>query len=108
MSINRSSRYQEIHDRVWDQYMTPPENDRDEHWWRKYAPKWRNRVGLPRLVAEEAVLEASSLLRSLNPGLFRNDPDMQLLFGAALNAAEEFARELARQNWERFEGKEDR
>ena len=34
MSINRSSRYQEIHDRVWDQYMTPPENDRDEHWWR--------------------------------------------------------------------------
>ena len=31
-----------------------------------------------------------------------------LLFGAALNAAEEFARELARQNWERFEGKEDR
>ena len=61
MSINLSSRYQEIHDRVWDQYMTPPENERDEHWWRKYAPKWRNRVGLDGLLHAWAACAGQSL-----------------------------------------------
>lgn len=105
MPINRSKRYEQIHDEVWDDYKAPPKHEHDVYWSKNYAPKWRNRVGIPRLVAERVFFEAASLLRSVNASLFRNDPEMQRLFGAAINSVTELAQEFSRQNWERFEGK---
>lgn len=107
MTIHRSSRYAEIADRVIETYVMPPTNEREVRWFKEYAPAWRNRVGIPRLTAEDVFVEASSLLRSVNPGIFRNDPEMQLLFEAAVNAVEELSQEFGRQNWKRFEGEQE-
>jgi hypothetical protein len=104
MSINRSKRYNEIHDETWDQYRTPPADVRDSGWWKKIAPKWRNRVGMPRLVAENALFEASGVVRSINRGLFRSDPETDERFVALCNELQEFAADFARENWNRFEG----
>lgn len=106
MSINRSKRYNEIHDETWDQYRTPPAGQRDWHWWRKVAPKWRNRVGMPRLVAENALFEASAVVQSINPGLFRNDYETLMRFHRLRAELQEFSADFARQNWERFKGEE--
>lgn len=105
MAIHRTARYQDIHDKTWDQFMTPPEDERDAHWWSKYAPKWRNRVGLPRLVADAASGEAAGLLRSINPGLFRSDPEMLALLRDAQEAVSAFSNALGRDSWHRFQGR---
>ena len=107
MTINRSTRYEQIHNQVVESYVTPPTEPLELSWFKRYAPKWRNRVGVPRLVAEQVFSEASGNLRSVNPGIFRNDPEMYRLFGAAINAVEELSQEFARQNWRRFEGNPD-
>lgn len=106
MSIHRSSRYEAIHDEQWNQYATPPSDVRDASWWRQYAPKWRNRVGLPRLVADAAAGEAAGLLRSINPGLFRSDPDMLALLRAAQDAVSAFSTAMGQESWRRFQGDE--
>lgn len=106
MTINRSARYNQIHDEVWDQYITKPEDPRDHEWWKHIAPRWRNRVGFPRLVADQVSGEAAGLLRSINPGLFRNDPDMLELLRAAQEAAQEFSNAMGRDSWRRFQGDE--
>lgn len=105
MSIHRSARYEEIHDTTWDQFVNPPEEERDAHWWRQYAPKWRNRVGLPRLVADAASGEASGLLQSINPGLFRNDPGMLALLRDAQAAVSAFSTAMGQDSWQRFDGR---
>ncbi|WP_420112738.1 hypothetical protein [Pseudactinotalea sp.] len=104
MSIKRSTRYEQIHDEVWDQYVTKPDNLRDMYWWLEVAPKWRNRVGIPRLVANQASSEAVELLRSINPGMFRNDPDMLKLLRTAQEATQAFSNALGADSWRRFQG----
>lgn len=109
MTINRSRLYEKLADETFDEYMVEPTHPRTRYWFKKIAPKWRNRVGLPRLTAERAFFEAAGLLRSVNPGLFRNESEeMKRLYGAAVNAAQELAGEFSRENWQRFEGKESK
>lgn len=107
MTISRSARFMKLRDEITSEYKTPPADPRDLYWWKNFAPKWRNRVGLPRLTAERAFSEAAGLLRSVNSGIFRNDPEMEKLFAVALNGVKELSQEFGRQNWERFEGKTD-
>lgn len=102
----RSPRYVELEERVKSQFWVRPADDRELHWWNWIAPKWRNRVGLPRLVAEEAFFEALSTVRSVNRGVFRNDPEGRERFDAAVAALDELAGEFARENWRRFQGGE--
>ncbi|RBO72831.1 hypothetical protein [Microbacterium sp. H6] len=107
MSINRSSRYEEIHDKTHEQFFTQPQNPTEAHWWKKYAPMWRNRVGLARLTADAASGEAAGLLRSINPGLFRTDPETLQLLREAQEAATAFSAAMERESWRRFKGETD-
>lgn len=107
MTIGRSKRYEEIHEKTHELFYIAPEREFDRHWWKEYAPKWRNRVGLPRLVADAASGEASGLLRSINPGLFRNEPALLKLLRAAQDAASEFSAAIGKDSWRRFEAKRD-
>lgn len=108
MSISRSKLYDQIHDETYEAYSRLPvegEHPMETKWRKTYGAKWRNRVGIPRLVADSAASAALALLRSINPGLFRNDPEMLERLRAAQDAAQEFAVELGRENWRRFEGR---
>lgn len=67
-----------------------------------YAPQWRNRVGVPRMTAESALLEASALIRSINMGTFRNDPEGRERVLEASEAVSEAAQTVVRENWRRF------
>ena len=110
MSLTRTRLFNEIHDKVYGEYSrTDAEGESypETHWRRTYGARWRNRVGIPRLVAEEAMHGASGLVRSINPGLFRNDPDTLALLRAAQAATDELATQLGRQNWRRFNGEAD-
>ena len=103
MAINRSVRFEQIRDETFDQYVSPPKDERNRYWFTHYAPMWRNRVGIARLTADAASLEAVSLLRSINPGLFRNDPETLALLHTAQEAAAELATAMARDSWRRFQ-----
>lgn len=100
----KSKTFQEIEERVTKDYTVPPQHPMTMHWFKKIAPKWRNRVGLPRLIAESAMFEALGLLRSINRGIFRNDPEMREQYDVAMEALDDLAAEFSRQNWRRFEG----
>lgn len=102
----KSKTYEAITEHVTEEFTRPPKNPMMRRWFKTHAPKWRNRVGLPRLIAEAAMIEASGTLRSINRGIFRNDPQMRDRYDDALDALEELATEFSRQNWNRFEGKE--
>lgn len=103
--MNKSKRYLELRSEVITQYVEPPAGDSRQRWWKKYAPKWRNRVGIPRLTAENALLEASGLLRSINPSMFRNDPDLWNKLLDARDAVNELSQAVGVDNWRRFERK---
>lgn len=102
--MDRSEGYKRIAERVTEQFTVAPEEANESIWWRRYAPKWRNRVGLPRLIADEAMGEALGLLRSINRGIFRDDPAMREQYDTALWALSDLAGEFARENWRSFEG----
>ncbi|WP_217181566.1 hypothetical protein [Streptomyces sp. AC495_CC817] len=104
MTINRSPRYEVIRDEVRDQYVTPPADESDVYWFKEIAPQWRNRVGIPRLVADQASEEAAGLLRSINAGMFRNEPELLELLHDARESVEAFATALGRDSWRRFQG----
>lgn len=102
----KSKTFNEIAAHTTEDYTQPPKSPMSLYWFKKIAPKWRNRVGLPRLIAEAAMLEALGTLRSINRGIFRNDPEMRECYDAALDALNDLAGEFARQNWRRFQGGE--
>lgn len=108
MTINRSELFEQIRERVYDNYSSysPPEETPHEREWRKKTGgRWRNRVGLPRLIAQEAGYEASGLLDSTNLSIFRSDPELERLLEEARDAARAYAAALGRRNWEMFDGK---
>lgn len=110
MTIHRSQMYEDIRERVYDSYgqYSPPDEDEMSKEWRKgIGGRWRNRVGLPRLTAQEAAFEATALLNSINASVFRSEPVMAIQLQAAREAAAEFARAVGVDNWERFEGSAD-
>ncbi|MDR6868956.1 hypothetical protein J2Y69_003582 [Microbacterium resistens] len=109
MTINRSKAYDRIHDETWEQYKPSDGAIRasEEHWLKVYAPKWRNRVGMPRLIAEGALSEVSGLLRSINPSLFRSDEDLLARFYRLRDEVTEFSSDFSRENWRRYEQKGD-
>lgn len=102
--MNTSSRYNAIRDEVVEQFQSPPTNPNEATWWQKFAPRWRNRVGIPRLTAENVAIEASGLLRSIHPATFRNDPELTQKLAAAVNAVTDLSLTLGQDNWQRFEG----
>lgn len=103
--MNTSKRYDELRDKTVTDFTIAPTDPGDNHWWQKYAPKWRRRVGIPRLTAESAIAEADGLLGSISLGIFRNDPEMLDKLLDARNAVRELSRAISLENWERFGGK---
>lgn len=97
MSINRSTAYEKLREAEAEQL-------NDATW--SYAPRWRSRVGLPRLTAGAAALEAGGLLRSINTSTYRNQPEIREQLERAREAASELARAIAQDNWRRFEGEQ--
>lgn len=102
--MQRSEAFKRVAEQVVTDYVTPPKNRMLTPWFKKFAPKWRNRVGIPRLTAEAALFESLGLLRSINRGVFRGDEEMQERYDNAITALDELATEFASQNWRRFEG----
>ena len=98
MSINRTTAYEKLR-------AAEAEQLNDLTW--TYAPRWRSRVGLPRLTAGAAALEADGLLRSINPSTFRNQPEIREQLERAREVVSELARAIAQDNWRRFEGDAD-
>jgi hypothetical protein len=99
MTMHRSDRFKEIAEQTEREYTKVP----TESWFRSIAPKWRNRVGLPRLIAENVTIDAIGTFRSINRGIFR-DPGERERYDRALEALTEFSVEFSRENWCRFEG----
>lgn len=107
MTLHRSRAYDRIHDETWAQYGPNAEAEEpDRYWLKMIAPKWRNRVGMPRLITEAVLAEASGLVRSINAALFRNDPDMLERFLELRDRISEFYTDFARENWRRFDAGE--
>lgn len=100
----KSKTFEAIAEQVRSEYTEPPADPMLKHWFKEHAPKWRNRVGIPRLIAESAMVESVSTLRSINRGIFRNDPEMRDRYDAAVEALSDLANEFSGQNWERFQG----
>lgn len=100
----RTETFKRIADRVTTEYTEVPKDNWSRYWFKHHAPKWRNRVGMPRLIAQEALSEASGLLRSINGGVFRNDPEMREQLREAIVAVNAITMSLHRDNWRRFEG----
>jgi hypothetical protein len=103
--MSTSKRYNELRDEVVTQYMLEPPESGSRYWWHHYAPLWRNRVGIPRLAAEVAVMEAAGLLRSINLSTFRNDPDLWNKLIDARDAVSELSQAVGADNWDRFKGR---
>lgn len=102
--MSTSKRYNELRDEVFTQYRIEPADPRERYWWKRYAPLWRNRVGVPRLAADIAAAEAHGLLGSINLSTFRNDPDLWNKLLDAREAVGEFAQALGQDNYRRFRG----
>lgn len=103
MAQHKSRMYQKIEQDVINDYTVRPTSKTSSYWFDKVAPKWRNRVGLPKLVAEQALIEADSLVRSVNRNVYRGDPEMREKHDAAVEALNELTTTFMRKNWERFE-----
>lgn len=102
--MQRSEAFKRIAEQTITEYVNPPTNRWSKHWFKNIAPKWRNRVGIPRLTAESALFESLGLLRSINRGVFHGDEEMQDLYDGALSTLDALTTEFARQNWRRFSG----
>lgn len=96
----RSERFKQIAAQVEDDYLGAPDRGA---WYRRIAPRWRHRVGIPRLIAENATLDVIGTFRSINRGLFR-DPAERERYDRAVAALNEFSVEFSRENWRRFNG----
>lgn len=72
MSTNRSKRYEQIHDEVWDQYVTPPEDPRDAYW---------TRNGAIHSLGEETVIQADA--EAVAEEFRREDPEGPTYFVAS-------------------------
>jgi hypothetical protein len=105
---NRSRRYDEIAAETVNDYSKKvPTDPKWTEWDRRIAPKWRSRVGLPRLIAESVMFECLGLLRSINRGIFRNDPEGAAKYDRALACLDDLAGSFARTNWRRFDGQDN-
>ncbi len=103
MAQHKSRLYQKIEQDVINDYTVRPTSEISSYWFDKVAPRWRNRVGLPKLVAAQALIEADSLVRSVNRNVYRRDPEMREKHDAAMEALNELTTTFMRKNWERFE-----
>ena len=95
MNQYRSHRFQALREIVIERLA-------DTSW--AWGKRWGSRVGLPRTVAEDAAVEASSLLRSINRNTHRNQPELDSLLLDARVAVRDYATAIGRDNWLRFEG----
>lgn len=102
MTGYRTDRFKQIAKQTEADYRKPTPDDRPGSWHRLFAPKWRNRVGLPRLIAENVTVDALGTFRSINRGIFR-DPEERERYDRALEALQDFSVEFAQENWRRFE-----
>jgi len=96
---------QMVKDTVQRNYYTPPDSEMEMYWWDNCAPKWQSRVGRAKLVNHEAATRASELLDSISLAAYPNDLDMKDLIRDARDAADALCRAIARDNWDRMEGK---
>lgn len=103
MAQHKSRMYQKIEQDVINDYTVRPTSKISSYWFDKVAPRWRTRVGLPKLVAEQALIEADSLVRSVNRNVYRGDPETREKHDAAVAALDELTTTFMRKNWERFE-----
>ena len=103
MAQHKSRMYRKIEQDVVNDYTVRPDSKISSYWFDKVAPRWRSRVGLPKLVAEQALIEADSLVRSVNRNVYRGDPEMREKHDAAMEALNELTTTFIRKNWERFE-----
>lgn len=94
----RSKEYDQIKEQVQNQYS-------DNRW--HYAKRWRSRVGLPRLIAEDLAFTAYRLVTDMNANIFRNDPKGRALLALAREVTSDLHTHLSRVNWNRFEGRPD-
>ena len=97
----RTERFKAIAEQTESDYAKATPEDRPSSWRRTIVPKWRNRVGMPRLIAENATVDAFGTFRSINRGIFR-DPAERARYDRALAALEEFSVKFAEENWRRF------
>lgn len=103
MAQHKSRMYKKIEQDVINDYTVRPTSKISSYWFDKVAPRWRSRVGLPKLVVEQALIEADSLVRSVNRNVYRGDPEMREKHDAAMVALNELTTTFVRKNWERFE-----
>lgn len=98
MSINRTPAYEKLRAELAEQLNDPA--------W-SYAPRWRKRVGLPRMTAETVALEADGLLHSISLSTFRNQSEIREQLQRAREAVCVLTDAIAKDNWRRFEGGPD-
>jgi hypothetical protein len=105
MTSFRSDIFEAIRARVSESYGPTPisgEVESERLWRRTTGGRWRNRVGIPRLTAQEVAYEASALLRSINLSVFKNDPRAADQLHHARAAVAELAQIVGAENWKRF------
>lgn len=66
------------------------------------ARQWLARVGIVRLTAEAAIIEAQSLINSVHANVYRNDPELHALLLEARAAVSDLATASCRDSWSRF------
>ena len=98
-----SKMFEAVKDRVWEDYGR--QNDDTRSVWRKsLGARWRGRVGIPRLIAENASYEALQLLRGISLSVHRNEPEQAALLREARQAVDDYCRAVGAENWKRFDG----
>lgn len=101
--MGKSTRYLEIRHQVAESF-SPAGDASQRAWYRNHGRRWVRRVGLARLTAEQAVIEAMGLLHSINPSSFRNEPDTHTLLLQARDVVSDLGVNISRRNWRRFRG----